>query len=414
MADAVAAGDIASNRPAPAGRLRLRRRDTGMALLVAPLLLFVSLTVLWPVAQFLYRAVDNLALHEGFAATAAALSEWSPEKGQPDEAAFAALLSDLARVEAERGAGALAGRVNQMLPGTRTTIIKTARMAEAGVAPPVREAVLAEIPAWERPELWSLIKNANGRFTDFYLLASVDLERRADGSIAGVAPDKAIFLDVLGRTVTISLTVTVLCVLLALPVAHVIDAASPRMRLILLGLVLFPLWTSLLVRTVAWIILLRGDGPANSALLWLDLAEEPLRLVYTRSSLIVTMVQVLLPLMILPILSILQRTPKTFMRAAASLGATWWQAWRRVHLPMILPGILTGSGVVFVFALGYYITPALIGGPREQMLSSFIVFYTDKTLNWGLAAALSMQLLVLLAGSALLIVLLRKVGARAA
>jgi putative spermidine/putrescine transport system permease protein len=372
------------------------------------LLVFVAVTVLWPVAQFLYRAIDNRDIHGGLAATAATLTDWTPEQGAPGEASFAALVHDLANVSAGRQASALAGRINQALPGTRAMILKTARMVDDGIEPPVREKILAEAPAWERPEIWSLIKNDSGPLTGFYLLQSLDLERRADGTIAQVAPDKAIFLDVLGRTVWISLTVTLLCILLALPVAHVIDAASPRMKLILLGLVLFPLWTSLLVRTVAWTILLRGDGPANTALIWLGFTDEPLRLVYTRGSLIITMVQVLLPLMILPILSVLERVPKTYMRAAASLGATWWQAWRRVLFPLILPGILTGSAVVFIFALGYYITPALIGGPREQMLSSFIVFYTDKTLNWGLAAALSIQLMGLLVGSGLLIALTRK------
>jgi putative spermidine/putrescine transport system permease protein len=176
----------------------------------------------------------------------------------------------------------------------------------------------------------------------------------------------------------------------------------------MIGLVLLPLWTSLLVRTVAWIILLQGDGPVNLMLQGLGLTDRPLSMIFTRGSLLVAMVQVLLPLMILPVLSVLRRTPAHYMRAAISLGATWWQAWRRVQLPLILPGILNGSGIVFVFALGYYITPALIGGPRDQMLSSFIVFYTDKTLNWGLAAALSIQLLLLLAGAAVLIVGLRR------
>lgn len=218
------------------------------------------------------------------------------------------------------------------------------------------------------------------------------------------------FLKILWRTIGISLGVTALCAVLALPVAHVIVSAPRNVAAILMAMVLLPLWTSLLVRTVAWIILLQGEGPVNATLLWLGAISEPLRLVYTRGSLFVTMVQVLLPLMILPIISILRRIPPTYMRAARSLGAPWWTAWHRVQLPMILPGILTGSGIVFVFSLGYYITPTLIGGPSDQMLSSFIVFYTDKTLNWGLAAALSIQLLVVLVLSALLVAGVRRLA----
>ena len=366
--------------------------------MVAPLLLFVVLTVIVPVGMFLFRAIDNRDLQTNLAHTSKSLATWSLADGLPPEPAFAALVRDLAIAQNAGRVGALAARLNQAVPGTRTFILKTARLAAEGAFPAgdVRKSVLAQVKGWDNPALWSVIAHENGRFTAFYLLTSLDLERRADGSIGQVSPQSALFLTILWRTIAISLSVTAVCAILALPVAHVIVAAPPRVAGILLAMVLLPLWTSLLVRTVAWIILLQGEGPVNSMLIWLGAVTEPLRLVYTRGSLTVTMVQVLLPLMILPILSVLRRIPPTYMRAARSLGAPWWTAWRRVQLPMILPGILTGSGIVFVFALGYYITPTLIGGPGDQMLSSFIVFYTDKTLNWGLAAALSVQLLAVL------------------
>jgi putative spermidine/putrescine transport system permease protein len=388
--------------------------DARLALLVAPLVLFVVVTVLIPVGLFLFRAVDNTDMHDNLPLTASALTGWTIGSGVPDLPVFAALSQDLAKAAANGREARLAQRINQILPGTRNLVIKTARQAAEGAfaTGDARQLILTSAPGWSDPKLWSAIANDNARFTAYYLLTSVDLERHADGSIGPVPAKNALFLDILGRTVLISLAVTALCALLALPVAHVIVAAPPRVAVVLVALVLFPLWTSLLVRTVAWIILLQGDGPVNTALLWLGAVSEPLRLVYTRSSLIVTMVQVLLPLMILPILSVLRRISKDYMRAATSLGATWWQAWRRVQLPMIMPGLLTGSGVVFVFALGYYITPALIGGPRDQMLSSFIVFYTDKTLNWGLAAALSIQLLVVLAAATIAILLLRRIFGR--
>ncbi len=406
--------DMIRRVPRKRGAPFMTRNDMKMALLVAPLILFVFVTVLVPVGQFLFRAVDNSEIHNNLRATAIALQGWNERDGVPGEAVFAALVSDLKGAVAAGREGHLGSRINQALPATRTFVIKTARLAAEGEfdVSPVREKILSEVNGWSDTRVWSVIAHDNGALTLSYLLTSLDLERGPDGSIVRAAPEKALFLNVLGRTVLISLTVTALCVLLALPVAHVIVAASPRVGFVLLSLVLFPLWTSLLVRTVAWIILLQGDGPVNTALLWLGVTTEPLRLVYTRGSLILTMVQVLLPLMILPILSVLRRLPKDYMRAASSLGATWWQAWRRVQLPMIVPGIMTGSAIVFVFALGYYITPALIGGPREQMLSSFIVFYTDKTLNWGLAAALSIQLLVLLSVAAIVTVLARKAFVR--
>lgn len=381
-------------------------------LMVAPLVLFVIATVLVPVAMFLFRAIDNGVLQTNLARTSAALAAWTMAEGLPPEAAFAALVADLSDAQEAGRAGPLAARLNQAVPGSRTFILKTARLAADGalVGPDVRGKVLAQAKGWENPALWSIISHERGRFTSFYLLTSLDLERRSDGTIGLVPSESALFLSILWRTIAISLGVTAICALLALPVAHVIVSAPRAVAAVLMAMVLLPLWTSLLVRTVAWIILLQGEGPVNSALLWLGAITEPLRLVYTRGSLFITMVQVLLPLMILPIVSILRRVPPTYMRAARSLGASWWTAWRRVQLPMILPGILTGSGIVFVFSLGYYITPTLIGGPSDQMLSSFIVFYTDKTLNWGLAAALSVQLLSVLLLSALLVAAVRRLA----
>ena len=224
--------------------------------------------------------------------------------------------------------------------------------------------------------------------------------------------DRAIFRAAIWRTIIISLNVTLICALLALPVAHVLAAARPPFAGILLALVLFPLWTSLLVRTVSWIIILQGEGPVNAALQFLNLIDQPLHLVYTRGSLYIAMVQVLLPLMILSILAVVVKLPRELVRAARSLGANWWQTYWRIELPLIAPGIVTGAGIVFVFALGYYITPALIGGPQDQMLSSYVASYTNKTLNWGLAAALAVQLLLVLAAAMLAWVAFQKLGRR--
>ncbi len=394
------------------GWVSLRRliARSGHFLLVVPLLVFVTVTVLVPVAQFLWRAVDNSELHDGLPLTSAALDGWPAGDDLPGDPAFAALIGDLAQSAANKTEGRLAQRINQAVPGTRTLVVRTARLAGDGGLDPSRprESLLAAAPGWSNLELWRMLARDHARVTPFYLLTSLDLEAGPDGSIGQVPAERAIFQTVIWRTVTISITVTALCAVLALPVAHVIVGAVPAVANLLLLLVLFPLWTSLLVRTVAWIILLQGEGPVNALLVGLGAITKPLPLVYTRFSLLVAMVQVLLPLMILPILAVLRRLPKDYMRAAASLGATWWQAWWRVQLPLLVPGILTGSGIVFVFALGYFITPTLIGGPREQMLSSMVAFYVDKTLNWGLAAAVSIQLLLILGLTASAIALARQ------
>lgn len=377
---------------------RPHRQGGLLALLVLPLVLFLVVVFLWPVARFLALSVDNSDISGNLPRTISALTDWTPEAGLPAEPVFVALVEDLAEARRAGQEGVLAQLVNQRVVGTRFLVIKTAKDAAAGKLDmrPVRESLLAKYAGWDNPALWRALWRETSAYTDYYLLDSLDLMRGEDGSITRVPEDRAVFLDVLVRTIWISALVTVLCTLLALPLAQAIVGAPPFWSRLMFALVLFPLWTSLLVRTVIWIMVLQKNGPVNATLLGLGIVGEPLNLVYTRFSLYVAMVQVLLPMMVLSIVAVMRRVPATYMRAALSLGASWLTAWRRVQLPLILPGILSGGAVVFVFALGYYITPMLVGGPTDQMVSSYIAFYTNNTLNWGLGAALSLQLLLIL------------------
>lgn len=374
------------------------------ALLTVPLILFVVILFLWPVARFLALAVDNSDFSNNLPRTITALKDWTPEAGMPDERAFVALVEDLADARRANKEGILAQLVNQRIVGTRFLVIKTAKDAADGKLDmrPVRDEVLARQTGWNNLDLWQVVSQQRSSLTDYYLLASLDLKRGADNSIEAISDDRAIFIEALLRTIWISAVVTLICAVLAVPLAQAIVSAPPAWSRMMFALILFPLWTSLLVRTVIWIIVLQKNGPVNSALVGLGIVNDPLNLIYTRFSLYVTMVQVLLPMMVLSVVAIMRRVPTTYMRAALSLGAPWLTAWRRVQLPLILPGILSGGAIVFVFALGYYITPTLVGGPTDQMISSYIAFYTNNTLNWGMGAALSLQLLMILVLCALL------------
>lgn len=374
------------------------KSDWKYVLCVVPMVIFLTFSFFLPAARFLYKSIDNSGLVDSLPQTATALKDWKRADGIPGEYIFSALIQDLAGAHKRGKDGIVAQLINQRTLGTRFLVLKTASIAAEGgfEAKRLRANVLERFPKWGNIELWSALANDLKPLTNFYLLTSFDLLENAEGHFESVSPDEAIFVQVLFRTIWISLVVTLVCIALALPVAHAIVRVRPSIARVLLALILFPLWTSLLVRTVIWIILLQGHGPVNSTLQFLGFIDKPLRLIYTRFSLYVAMVQVLLPMMILSIVAVMRKIPKNLMKAAISLGASWFYAWRRVQLPLIMPGILTGSGIVFIFALGYYITPALIGGPREQMISSFIAFYTNKTLNWGLASALSIQLLLLL------------------
>ncbi len=385
-------------------RLLGNRKNAQLTLLVLPVVLFILIAFVVPVARFLVLSVDNSDMARNLPQTFEAIADWQPSSGVPDEPVFAALVSDLAKARDNGQDGILAQLINQRQVGSRFLVIKTANDASSGKfdARPVRDLVLAAHPAWDDIGLWSAIQRSAGSVTDYYLLGSLDLNRNQAGDIVPVAPDRRIFLSTLWRTIWISFSVTVICAVLAVPLAQAIVSAPPTWSRMLFALILFPLWTSLLIRTVIWIIVLQKSGPVNAALQFSGIIDAPLSLIYTRFSLYIAMVQVLLPMMVLSVVSVMRRVPPIYMRAARSLGAPWWTAWRRIYLPMILPGILAGSAIVFVFALGYYITPLLVGGPGDQMISSSIAFYTNTTLNWGLAAALSLQLLLVLGISAFL------------
>jgi len=157
--------------------------------------------------------------------------------------------------------------------------------------------------------------------------------------------------------------------------------------------VLLPFWTSLLVRTTAWVVLLQNQGIVNEVLIWLGIVQAPVQLIYNRIGVYVAMTHVLLPFMILPLYSVMRGISPNYVRAAKSLGAPPTTAFLRIYVPQCLPGIGAGCLLVFILALGYYITPALVGGAGDQMIAYFIAFYTTSTINWGLASALGAVLL---------------------
>jgi putative spermidine/putrescine transport system permease protein len=189
--------------------------------------------------------------------------------------------------------------------------------------------------------------------------------------------------------------VTAICLVMGFPIALLLAHVDGMVRNVLLVLVLLPFWTSLLVRTAAWIVVLQNEGLVNTALVSLGILDEPLRLIYNRTGVLIVMSQVLLPFMILPLYAVMSAIPPSHMRAALGLGGRPWFAFRRVYLPQTLPGVAAGTLLVFMLSVGYYITPALVGGSTDQMLSYFIAFYANETINWGLAAALGTVLMAI-------------------
>lgn len=216
---------------------------------------------------------------------------------------------------------------------------------------------------------------------------------------------------VLWNTIRTAVLTTLFCLLLAYPYAYVLIRVGPRTRLVMLGLVLLPFWTSLLVRSFAWVGLLQDSGMINSILLSLGLIEEPLSLIRTPLGVLIGMVHVLLPYMVLPLVTTMGGIDPSVLRAAGSLGAGPFKRFGRVFLPLSVPGIISGSILVFVLSLGFYITPALLGDARDAMIGETIV---QEVTRYGPVTASALGL-VLLAGTLVSLALLlaaQRLGAR--
>ncbi|HEX6287869.1 MAG TPA: ABC transporter permease, partial [Herpetosiphonaceae bacterium] len=213
--------------------------------------------------------------------------------------------------------------------------------------------------------------------------------------IVSAPPDQSIFRNVFVRTLWISSLVTALTLLLGYPIAYLLASLPPRTSNLLLILVLLPFWTSLLVRTTAWVVLLQTNGLLNDFALWLGIIDERVQLIFNRGGTVVAMTHIQLPFTILPIYSVMKTISPTHVRAARSLGAGPFYAFWRVYFPQTVPGVAAGCLLTFILALGYYITPALVGGPNDQMVSYFVAHYTNRELNWGMASALGTVLLAI-------------------
>ena len=374
-----------------AAQARAKRRAF---LLVLPLLAFVLLTFLIPIGYMLKRSFE----HDGFASSAPATVAWfeaNPDfdPANPPEEAYAALVQDLARMQTEKTTGIAGTRINYSVPGTISLFKKGAREA-AGLTPPFKESLVAVDADWAKPALWRGMASASHVYTaEFYRVAS-DMKLN-DGGWERGEDNERIYLYLFFKTFLISGIITVLCLLLAFPVAHLLATLPMAKSSLLMILVLLPFWTSLLVRTTSWIALLQEQGIVNDLLVGIGLIGDDGRLsmMYNMTGTIVAMTHVLLPFMILPLYSVMRVIPPSYARAARSLGATSWTTFRRVYLPQTLPGIAAGSLLVFILAVGYYITPALVGGADGQLISNLIAFHMTKS-NWSLAAAIAGMLLV--------------------
>jgi putative spermidine/putrescine transport system permease protein len=369
-----------------------RRRKLEALALIAPLAIFLLGVFVLPLLAMLARSVENPEVVQTLPRTLHALAAWKGE-GLPEEAAFAALAEDLAAAYADKSVANAARRLNSEISGYRSLIMLTARKLPLAGGGSPKAGLIALDERWGDPAYWHAIARNQHALTPYYLLAAVDRQIDDAGHIVSVDESQAIFLPILARTLIMSLVVTLICIALGYPVAYLLATLPPRRSNLLMILVLLPFWTSLLVRVAAWIVLLQREGLINGALAAMHVVDEPLQLVFNQTGVYIAMVHVLLPFVILPAFSVMKGISPSHVRAAVSLGSHPFGAFWRVYFPQTVSGLAAGGLLVFIMAIGYYITPALLGSPKEQMLSYFVAFYTNVTINWGMATALGSLLL---------------------
>ena len=391
--------DSCNARPSIPGR--------GRALLLAlPLVAFIGVTFMAPLASMLLRSFHDPTVADVMPQTVAALRDWTraaepTPDALPPEAVYALAAEELGQARAHKTIGKLATRLNRQIVGLRSAVTQSGRALERGRGAPPWAAALPDIhPAWGEPRTWQALLLAGQRITPTYYLNAVDLRRQPGAGITPQPEARRVYLMLFGRTLWVSLLITLLCLAIGYPLAWYIAHAPPGRRNLLLVMVLLPFWTSLLVRTTAWIVLLQRQGVVNDLLVWLGLIADDQRLtmIHNMTGTLVAMTHVLLPFMVLPLYSVMSGIPAVQMQASASLGANWWRGFRTVYLPQSMPGVGAGCLLVFILAMGYYITPALVGGQRGQLISNFIAYHMQTSLNWNLAAALGSILFLAVLG----------------
>ena len=515
MSEQVLAAD---GRPLKASLNRaLRRSKLRALLLIAPLLIFILVSFVMPIADMLFRSVENQIVSETLPRTVVALEDWDASSDEaPDDEVFEALARDLAIAVELKSHTRLGSRLNYELTGVSSLFRKSGRKVDeigeaaqealedyapiwkehsvfggllgtdawtnavdawdetgAGPAFEARPALAAVLPEttslyrsftelamadgdnpltekqwpivfhvfvqevadastdglseaetalfadvqtamadvtlddpkaifvdidedWESAAVWRTIQTYSPEYTDGYFLNSVDRFKGAEG--AELRPEnEQIYITLFVRTMIMSLTITVSCILLGYPIAWLLANLPARKANLLMILVLLPFWTSLLVRTSAWKVLLQQQGVINDLLVWIGLVADDgrLQLINNQTGTIIAMTHILLPFMILPLYSVMQTIPPSYLRAAKSLGATNWTAFWRVYFPQSVPGIGAGSILVFILSIGYYITPEIVGGTKGVFISNRIAYHISSSLNWGLAAALGAILLAI-------------------
>lgn len=380
----------------------LFRNKIRALLLIAPLLLFLLITYIMPILNVLYKSVDNDVVYEIIPQTAQMLVEWEPENGEaPPEEIYESFAQEMLIAAKAREHGRLGVHYNKDIAGVSSKFRKLGRDIQKWDfedGQPFKDKFTELDEFWGEGETWAQLKVYSARYTAGNFARAIDGNLTTEGF--EMRPENERFLGKLFvRTMALSLLITVMTILLGYPLAWLLANVKTRTANLLMIMVLLPFWTSLLVRTASWRVLLQDSGVLNSLFQWLNeqtvifFQSAPYELMYNQLAVVIAMTHILMPFMILPMYSVMKTINPSYLRAAKSMGATNWTAFWRVYFPLTIPGIGAGAILVFILAVGYYITPAIVGGTDGIFISNSIAGYLKS--NQGLGAALATLLLVI-------------------
>ena len=374
-----------------------RKNKIRAFLLVAPLLLFLIITYIFPIGEMFSRSIDDKMITNMLPKTFKEMETWDG-KELPSEEVFSAFYADFKVLVEKQEQGKLGQRLNKEKNGFNSITKKLLRQIKRNKInenQSIKEQIMKIHKRWRDVEYWQAIKRTAPPYTMAKYLKGMDMYYAADGSIAQVDEDRRIHRILWLRTLEIALFVTIFCFLMGYPIAHLLATLPMKYSNLLMICVLLPFWTSLLVRTASWMILLQQQGIVNDFFVMIGLVTDDNRpeMMYNKVGTYVAMTQILLPFMVLPLYSVMKTISPSLMRAGKSLGGTPFVAFWKVYFPLTIPGIGAGCLLVFILAIGYYITPALVGGASGTLISNQIAYHMKTTLDWSFASAMGLMLL---------------------
>ena len=366
-------------------------------LLVCPLLLFLIITYIFPIGEMFTRSIDDKMITNMLPNTFKSMENWDG-KEMPEEEVFKSFYSDFKILVEQKEHGKLAQRLNKEKNGFNTIIKKLYRQVQRNKiieTESFKEQITSIHKRFRDVEYWRAIKRTAPPYTVAKYLKGMDLYLNEEGNITQVSEDRRIHRILWLRTLEIAFFVTVFCFLMGYPIAHLLATLPMKYSNLLMICVLLPFWTSLLVRTASWMILLQQQGIVNDFFVMIGLVADDNRpeMMYNKVGTYVAMTQILLPFMVLPLYSVMKTISPSLMRAGKSLGGTPFIAFWRIYFPLTIPGIGAGCLLVFILAIGYYITPALVGGASGTLISNQIAYHMKTTLDWSFASAMGLMLL---------------------